>query len=159
MPTQQDIDLATGEIGAFLKLPTSYSQVKIGVARVLSSIELGSDGGFIGRPVRAEFDDEFFTLTDEQKHYCLLHEMGHIRSWQLNLPGHTALAKANVMEKYLGVRLSMDSRWVAEAEADFYASQQIGIRQAIRILAFTIPAEEERQIRLRNLLDAWAATQ
>ena len=158
MPTQQDIGLATKEIGGFLKLPTSYSPVMIGVARVISSIEF-DNVGLVEIPVRVEFDDEFFTLDDEQKHYCLLHEMGHIQSFRLRLPGHVTLAKACVMEQLFGAPFRADVRWAAEAEADFYAAQQIGIRQTVRILSFTIPTEEERQMRLRNLLDVWKASQ
>src|SRR5271169_3339016 len=87
MFSQEVIDCATKEIEKFLKLPASHIQHRVGVVRVMTSINFNY-GHYIMIPIRVEFDDDFLAFDAEQKQFTLFHEQGHIQAYRKRLPGH-----------------------------------------------------------------------
>jgi len=98
-------------------------------------------------PKLGTFDDNFTKMGEEQQRWVLLHEKGHINSWEKRLPGH--------LKHYLLKNdLSNELYFEKECEADFYAAQEVGIENAIKFLKETLPTNvATRELYLLNKWD------
>ena len=131
-----------------LKVPTEHVSGTDFCCKIVSEYDIYTR---TLQPSCAEVDDKFLEIDDEQRRFVLFHEKGHLIAYTQRLKGHM------VSLRYLdaGIELPDDLYYMRECEADLYAAQQVGIKNAIKILAFTIPSEKERRERMRCLIDAW----
>ena len=106
-------------------------------------------------PTDVEFDGGFVELIEEEQDFILQHEAGHIVAIRNKWPAHAWMINMYAIGIDLPIDFSSPEHFAMEVEADMYAAEQVGIHNAIRIMAFTLLDEKERQTRLRNLTAAW----
>lgn len=132
-----------------LGVPVKFSGVWCGTFRVTHSIASDLPIVIIG----AEFDSTFLKFSVEEQDVILQHEMGHIASTAQGKQWHT---KANALNEF--DMLFMDGielqrlQFQREAEADFYATQQVGMEKMLRVLNNTLEVRYEMVRRSLNLL-------